>query len=216
MNLGLDNKKKTIQAAVAGSVALVGVIYLLWFFLSGTTPPPPQSKEPVITTTSVTDTHAPAPTPAPAPAAVPAGKSVAPIAYSAAQLDPTLHPEGMLEAEALVYSGTGRNIFSMQSAPPPIPKVIAPARPSAAAMAAMVPQGPPPPPPPPPIDLKFFGTEVKKDGSKRAFLLHGEDVFLAGPGDIVDRRYKIHTIMPNGIVIEDLPNNNKQTIPLSQ
>jgi len=216
MNLGLENKKKAMWAAILGAVLVIAVGYQLSGIFS-TSKPAPQPSAPVVTTTSVTDTHAPAPMPSPAPAPpVPPGNAVQPIAHSAAQLDPTLHPEGMLEAEALVYSGSGRNIFSMQSAPPPIPKVIAPARPNSTKMAAMVPQGPPPPPPPPPIELKFFGTEVKKDGSKRAFLLHGEDVFLAGPGDIVDRRYKIHTIMPNGIVIEDLPNNNKQTIPLSQ
>jgi len=215
MNLGLENRKKTIQAAVMGGIALIGIIYLLWFFFSDSTPPPQHAAAPVVTTTSVTDTHAPAPTPT--PAAAPMGKAAPALAYSAAQLDPTLHTEGMREAESLVYSGSGRNIFSMQSAPPPIPKAVAPPRPSPAAIAAAAAAaGPPPPPPPPPIDLKFFGTEVKKDGSKRAFLLHGEDVFLAGPGEIVDRRYNVESIQPNGIVITDLPNNNKQTLPLSQ
>jgi len=207
MNLGLDNKKKTIQAAVAGSIALIGVIYLLWFFFSGTTAPPPQPTAPVVTTTSVTNTHA--------PAAAPAGKAAEPIAYAAAQLDPTLHMEGMIDAESLIYGGSGRNIFSTQSLPPPVPKPIAPARP----------KGPPPPPPPPPpyvppppppIDLQFFGTEVGKDGTKRAFLLHGDDVFLASPGDIVERRYKIDSILPGGVMVEDLPNNDTQMVPITQ
>jgi hypothetical protein len=209
MNLGLENKKKAKQAAIAGSIALIGVIYLLWFFFSDSTPPPQQTTAPVVTTTSVTNTHAAAPSPAPA------GKSAQPIASTAGQLDPTLRMEGMLEAESLVYAGSGRNIFSMQSAPPPIPKPIAPARPTGPPPPPPV-YVPPPPPPPPPIDLKFFGVEVRKDGSKRAFLLHGDDVFLAGPGEIVDRRYKIDNIMPNGIMIEDLPNNNTQVIPLTQ
>ena len=61
------------------------------------------------------------------------------------------------------------------------------------------PPGPPPPPPPgppppPPIDLKFFGTATAADGRRRAFLLHGEDVFLASDGDIVQRRYKVISI----------------------
>lgn len=208
MNLGLENKKKAMWATILGAILVIAVGYQLSGFFSTTTPPP-QPQQPVVTTTSVTNTHA--------PAATPTGKAAPALAYSAGQLDPTLHPEGMLEAEALVYSGSGRNIFSMQSAPPPIPKAVAPPRPTPAAIAAAAAAaGPPPPPPPPPIDLKFFGTEVRKDGSKRAFLLHGEDVFLAGPGEIVDRRYKIDSIMPNGIVIWDLPNNNKQTLPLSQ
>jgi len=195
MNLGLENKKKTFMVIGLGAVLFFAFAYQFGCF-SSTPPPPQQPTAPVVKTTSVTDTHAPAPTPSPAPAS---GKAVEPVAYTAAQLDPTLHMEGMLEAESLLYDGSGRNIFSMQSAPPPVPKAIAPAR------------------PPPPIDLKFFGTEMGKDGSnKRAFLLHGEDVFIAGPGDIVDRRYKIDAILPNGIMIEDLPNNNTQMVPLSQ
>ena len=201
MNLGIENRKKATWAAALGGIALVFLIWQLFGFFTGSAPPPPAA--PVIKTLSTTDTHA--------PAAAPAGKPAEPIAYSAAQLDPTLRMEGMLDAESLVYSGSARNIFSTQSAPPPIPKAIAPARPT----------GPPPPvvyvpPPPPPIQLTFFGVEVQKNGGKRAFLVHGDDVFLAAPGDIVERRYKIDSILTNGVVIEDLPNNDTQTIPLAQ
>jgi hypothetical protein len=73
---------------------------------------------------------------------------------------------------------------------------------------------PPGPPPPPPIDLKFFGTATSADGTRRAFLLKGEDVFLASDGDIVQRRYKIVTISPNSVLVEDMANNNRQTLPL--
>ena len=41
------------------------------------------------------------------------------------KLDPTLHPEVMAGAESLEYSGKGRNIFSMTSAPVVIPKEVA-------------------------------------------------------------------------------------------
>jgi len=73
---------------------------------------------------------------------------------------------------------------------------------------------PPGPPPPPPIDLKFFGTATSADGHRQAFLLKGEDVFLASDGDIVQRRYKIVTISANWVLVEDLANNNQQTLPL--
>jgi hypothetical protein len=49
---------------------------------------------------------------------------------------------------------------------------------------------------------------------KRALLLAGDDVFLASPGEIVQRRYKIVTIAVNSITVEDMPNSNKQTLPL--
>ncbi len=128
-------------------------------------------------------------------------------------LDPTLKMGPMLVTEALVYSGSGRNIFSATSvqAPMPIPKAIAPARPVQRVMPVQQPTGPPPPPP---IDLKFFGTATSANGHRRAFLLHGEDVFLASDGDVVQRRYRVVSIAANSIVIEDMTNNNRQTLPL--
>lgn len=70
------------------------------------------------------------------------------------------------------------------------------------------------PPPPPPIDLKFFGTASSKNGARQALLLHGEDVFVASAGDVVQRRYRIVSVAANSIVVEDLTNNNRQTLPL--
>jgi hypothetical protein len=93
-----------------------------------------------------------------------------------------------------------------------IPKAIAPARPKEAVKPVYTP--PPGPPPPPPIDLKFFGTAASEDGQLRAFLLKGDDVFLASDGEIVQRRYRVEKISANSIVVEDLTNNNKQVLPL--
>jgi hypothetical protein len=121
--------------------------------------------------------------------------------------------DAMLVTESLVYSGGGRNIFSASSAPVDIPKPIVPVR-----TAKAPPPGPPPPPPgpppPPPIDLKFFGTATTADGKRKAFLLHGEDVFLASDGDIVQRKYRVVTVSTNSVLVEDMANNNKQTLPL--
>ena len=102
-----------------------------------------------------------------------------------ASLDPTLHPEIMRQAESLEYTGHGRNIFSQFSAPPVIPKPIAPIR------QAHVDTGPPPPPPPPPINLGFYGYAAEKTGQKQVFLLQGDDIFIASEGDVVDRRYRV-------------------------
>jgi hypothetical protein len=122
----------------------------------------------------------------------------------------------ILVAESLKYSGTGRNIFSDSpvAALAPIIKPITSVRNSAPAVPVYTP--PPGPPPPPPIDLKFFGTATKADGSRQAFLLHGDDVFLAAPGTIVQRRYKVGTISASSVEVEDLTNNNKQTLPLQK
>jgi hypothetical protein len=211
MNMTPDLQKKV--AAVAGFVLLAGGI--LYFELPHDSAPP----APVAVTAPVT--VAPAASGAAgtrgAVISVPSGNAVGSAAKSlgttSAQLDPTLRMEAMLVTESVVYAGGGRNIFSANSAPVDIPKPIASVR-----TAAKGPTGPPPPPPgpppPPPIDLKFFGTATGENGVRRAFLLHGEDVFLASNGDIVQRRYRVITISANSIVVEDMANNNRQTLPL--
>jgi hypothetical protein len=147
--------------------------------------------------------------------AVPPGRSAGAAAKNlgttSAQLDPTLRMEAMLVTESLAYSGNGRNIFSANSVPVDIPKPIAPVR---KAGPPPPPPQPPGPPPPPPIDLKFFGTTTGADGKREAFLLHGDDVFLASDGDIVQRKYKVVSVSANSILVEDMANNNRQTLPL--
>jgi hypothetical protein len=136
------------------------------------------------------------------------------MARTSASLDPTLHESAMLRTESLVYSGTGRNIFSATyTAPVVIPKNVPKARPSAAALAAAA-AAAAAPPPPPPIDLKFFGDAIRTHGQRQAFLLHGDDVYLAAVGDIVARKYKIVSIGTTSIQVEDLQDNNTQSLPL--
>jgi hypothetical protein len=74
---------------------------------------------------------------------------------------------------------------------------------------------PPPKPPPAPIPLKFYGfTNPVRQGHKRAFFLEGEDIFVAGEGDVIKNRYKIVRIGVNSAVVEDTSNQNQQTLPL--
>jgi hypothetical protein len=141
-----------------------------------------------------------------------AGPAAKNLGTTSAQLDPTLRMQAMLVTESLEYSGSGRNIFSPTSVPVDIPKPIAPVRPKPGPPAP--PPPPPGPPPPPPIDLKFFGTVTGAEGKREAFLLHGDDVFLASDGEIVQRKYKVISISTNSILVEDMANNNRQTLPL--
>jgi hypothetical protein len=121
-------------------------------------------------------------------------------------LDPTLRYDWLKASEDTKYQGTGRNIFRAQiDIPKPVVSVVRTPIP--------VPQGPPPPPP---IMLKFFGFASKPGEPRKIFLSEGEDVFIAGEGDIVDRRYKILRITPISVEIEDVLNNNRQSIPLTQ
>jgi hypothetical protein len=125
-----------------------------------------------------------------------------------ATLDPTLRTDLLKNSEGAEYRGSGRNIFEPQATPLPIIKhpVIVP---------------PPPPPPlvaqgPPPIPLKFFGFANNPGEPKSIFLAQGEDIFIGREGEIVNRRYKIVHIGSNAVLIEDVMNNNRQSIPLTQ
>ena len=200
-----DQQKKM---AAGGGFALLAAL-ILYFELRDPAPPAPAPQAAVVTapaaTTSAANTGA--------------GVRVAPGGAGAKasptqQLDPTLHMGAMLVTESLLYSGSGRNIFSGTSTTPvvAIPKAIAPARPKTLTTTVQMPQGPPPLPP---IDLKFFGTETRHGGQRQAFLLRGDDVFLAAAGEIVQRRYKVVSIGAGSIVVEDLLNNNQQTLVLS-
>ena len=194
LKTGFEDKKKVALAAILGIVVLFLILRVVFSILGGSAPP--QELPPAITQ---------------APASAGAQHEALKVPASAmAHLDPTLHPEWMAAAESLQYRGNGRNIFSMSSTPVAIEKPIGPVRPNAHPAVA---QGPPPPPP---IDLKFFGFESHSGGTRRAFLLHGDDVFIAAPGDVVDHRYKVVQIAPLSIQIQDIPYNDTQTLPLIQ
>lgn len=196
MKSGLENKRNRIVLGVLLTVLIVAGIYFVDAMFGGSSPAP----APVAARR----------TPAAAGSTASAGPSAQKVP-ALATLDPTLHPEIMAGAESLVYNGEGRNIFSMSSAPPKIEKVSGPVRPQEKAAAA-VPTGPPPPPA---IDLTFFGYETE-NGTKKAFLLHGDNVFIASEGDVVDHHYKVLKINPLSIQVTDLLYNNTQTLPLSR
>lgn len=130
-------------------------------------------------------------------------------AVLAPTLDPRLRFDLLKSSEEVKYEGTGRNIFSTQSAPE-IPKEVENPRTD---LQANVPQGPPPPPP---INLKFFGYATRSGEPRKIFLVQGDNVFPAREGDIVAGRYRIVKINPLSVEIQDVLSNNTQVIPLTQ
>ena len=223
MKPGAENRKKTILLGVLGAVAFSGILYNLYAVFGGPSTPPPtvaplsSAPAPPLHTSagnasSATSTARGAQG---ANAAV-AGVAAQKLASTSASLDPTLDQSAMLRTENLVYSGSGRNIFSATytAAAAVIPTNVPPARPlPTRPPTVMAPMGPPPPPP---IPLKFFGTAQRGNGVKQAFLLSGEDVYLAKAGDIVAKRFRVVQIFPYGVQVIDLVDSNTQTLPMSQ
>jgi hypothetical protein len=192
MEWGTENRNKTMAAI--GLMVLALLFTIVRFFPSS----PASAKSPAPSET------APAPQRRPVTGRT-AGRKVA-AGPAARSLDPTLRYDWLKASEDTKYQGAGRNIFRAQI---DIPKPIVKIRPPE----PVVQQGPPPPPP---INLKFFGFANKPGEPKKIFLSEGEDVFIAGEGDIVNRRYRILHITPVSVEVEDVLNNNRQSIPLTQ
>ena len=190
MKLGLENKKKT--AIAAGLLVVAAFTLYSWLRPSDDAAPAPAAT----TAAQAVQRRQPA---------KPGAKKGAPVLL-AQSLDPTLRLDLLKTSEEVTYKGSGRDIFQLRRLRrAEIPKVKQP----------VIDTGPPKPPPPPPIPLKFYGFSGNKSGPKQVFLSKGEDIFIAKEGQIVDRRYKIVKIGPNSIEVEDVLNNNRQTLPLT-
>ena len=70
---------------------------------------------------------------------------------------------------------------------------------------------------PEPITLKFYGfTAPRRDGTKRAFFLDGEDIIVAAEGELVKRRYKVVRIDSGTVVMSDTQfKDDSQTIRIA-
>jgi hypothetical protein len=142
--------------------------------------------------------------------------------FDLASIDPTLRFDLLKAVQAIAPEGGQRNLFQFSAPPPPpqpktpAPKIL-PKTPEAIAQeqaqqqkAAEAAKSAPPP-----INLKFFGySSLRADGRKRAFFLDGEEILVAGEGEIIKKRFKVVRIGVNSVVMEDTQFNNTQTLPL--
>jgi len=208
VNLGFENRKQVIVAATLGVVALVTIAY--WFLPSSST---------IASTTPVTtaiDPHALTANTA-RPGTHHGSVSTAKKVRPAPDLDPTLHLQELTSAEQVSYEGSGRNIFISQAdAVIPIPQ-------TNGTTDKGKPNGkdpiytPPAVAQQPAIPLKFFGFASQPGESRKVFLSKDTDVFIAGEGEIVDRRYKVVRISATSVEIQDLVvSGPAQNIPLIQ
>ena len=132
-------------------------------------------------------------------------------------LDPTLQLDLLASSEKREYEGNGRNIFVSQAEDVVIPKAVAPGQTDTGQPGQPAAWTPAPVQQAPPIPLKFYGFASSPGEPKRVFLKLNEDVFVAGEGEIVDRRYKVVRISANSVEIQDVVNSGPpQSIPLTQ
>ena len=203
MQLGFENKKQARTAAVLGAIALLTIAWrILPLFMESSSP------------SSSAQAAAPAPVPTrPLPARPGSKQTKKP---QVASLDPTLRLDLLASSEKTLYQGNGRNIFVSQAEDVKIetPKSNGTSGPEANTPPAYV---TPSIPAAPPIPLKFYGFANSPGEPKKVFLKKNEDVFVAGEGEIVDRRYKVIRISPNSVEIQDMVYSGPaQTIPLTQ
>jgi|SRR5215470_9829605 len=197
MKLGTENRTQLIVLAALLGVAVLLLAHAFW----------PSSDS--LPTTSAATTSSTGQS-RPASRRTSSGRLVA---ATEPRLDPTLNLELLRESEEVKYSGNGRNIFVPGSVPIEKPK---------GSGVTDHPQAPvytpPVVAPPPPINLKFFGFASKPGEAKKVFLLQNEDMWVAGEGDIVDRRYRVLHISnsPPAVEVEDVLNNHRQSLPLVQ
>jgi hypothetical protein len=199
VKLGTENRKQTIVAAVLGALLLVIVAYQ---FI------PSSSTNASTSTAAVT---APEDVPVKSPAHHSSGSTPGKKPKGPQSLDPTLNLHQLATTEQIKYEGSGRNIFVAQ-ADVVIPKVIGAPNTDPASR----PYVPPAVAAAPPIPLKFFGFANHPGEPKKIFLSKGDDVFIAGEGEIVDRRYKIVRISTTSVEIQDVVGSGPpQSIPLT-
>ena len=202
--LGTENKRQVyILIALAVVIVCVG-----GYEIFGGSKPAPR---PVPAAAARPSNLQPAPETGRAPAATPTTpRGPEAIKLSNAGIDPALHLDKLALSEEVEYRGTGRNIFSAQSAPAKIETPVASARPGQPGVnaAPAVPEKPKPPA----IDLKYFGYTQTKDKSIQAFFSRGDDIFIARSGDIIDHRYKVGAIMPGNVQVTDLSYNNTELV----
>jgi hypothetical protein len=207
VKLGTENRTQLIVAAVLGVVLLATLVYQ--FTPSSSTI---ASTAPATTSTDALVLPPNAARPPARHGSGTTGKKSAPQS-----LDPTLQLQLLAATQAIKYEGSGRNIFIAHAEDVKIP----------------APQGtgatdkdkqdkkddvyhPPAVAAAPPIPLKFFGFANRPGEPKKVFLIKGDDTFIAGEGEIVDRRYKVVKISPTFVDIQDVVvSGPPQSIPLT-
>jgi len=231
VNLGTQNKK---QVWILGVLLVIMAYFFYANVLSGPSAPPSTSQRAAAQPAAAPGAYPTSPN-APSPSRRAAGKERSeefhPVYLNpnpAKRKDPrtidaTLPLHLLSNVQGVDLAGGARNLFQFSATPPPKAAVTVAAagpEPKVHLWVGPRPPAPPappaPPPPPPPITLKFYGFSTTQDNGKRtAYLLDGDEIYLASEGDTLKRKYKILRIQANSILIEDLDAKRQQSVPLT-
>ena len=199
MQLGLENKKQATWAAVLGVLAIIAVSYEFIPIFTASSEPASSAQAAGPSALRIT----------PRPGVKPGKKT------AVENLDPTLRLSLLASSEQTVYEGNGRNIFVSHAEDVVIQKPL-----TSGSTDAQVNQAPyvlPTAPLPTPIPLKFYGFASKPGEPRKVFLSQGEELWVAGEGEIVNRRYKVIHINATSVEMQDVVNSGPpQSIPLTQ
>lgn len=137
------------------------------------------------------------------------------------KVDPTLRLDLLAKVQGVEPAGGTRNLFQMGAPPKPpeqlpktpetVVKIIGPVAPVVKV------ETPPPAPVEPPIQLKFYGfSTVIRNGKRTGYFMDGEDIAIAGEGEVVKRRYRVIRITVKSVQIEDIEGKRTVTLPLTE
>ena len=202
--LGTENKRQVILASVLGVVLVICGVWVLSHVLwipsavrlrSGAGRARAQSARPAAAQSGAT------------PSSPAAGNEAQRLTN--AGIDPALHFDKLAQSEDVDTPARAA------TSSPPIPSPFqfqCRSRCARNGRNLPPPSTPPAPPKPPAIDLRYFGYSQDEHKVLKAFFIHGDDIFMARTGDIVDHRYKVGAIHPLNVEVTDLAYNNTQDV----
>jgi hypothetical protein len=128
--------------------------------------------------------------------------------------NPSLHLDQLERLQHVEYKGSHRNIFS-ETPPPHIPTPEEIKKAAANAPPPFVPG--PVAPPPVQVNVKFYGyIDDARTGARRAFFTDGENIFIAGIGDMLENRLRVTKIGNDTVELMEVSSSRRTTIPIEQ
>jgi len=135
------------------------------------------------------------------------GKVSSHAADDLAKYNPEVHFDALKALDARPFPDDDSDPFGPLEAP-------APPQAMARGPAPSAPSLPPAPPPPPP--LKAMGYNELPGGQKEAMITFKEDMLTVHEGDLIGTQYKVLTIDPSKVVVEDGETHTSLDLPFPQ